>query len=88
MPVTSRPRRSLEVKVDAAYGGNRRWLTVVSPQDRDGTALLLAALSDAAKALQTARRECGTPAVSFTTDDCERSYRELLSEVSCSCPSL
>jgi catechol 2,3-dioxygenase-like lactoylglutathione lyase family enzyme len=51
----------LEVKVDAAYGENGRWLTVVSPQDRDGTALLLAPLLDAAKALQAARRESGTP---------------------------
>ncbi len=68
----------LEVKVDAAYGESGRWVTVVSPQDRDGTALLLARLDDAAKVLQAARRESGTPAVSFTTDDCERSYRELL----------
>jgi predicted enzyme related to lactoylglutathione lyase len=36
------------------------------------------AANDAAKALQAARRDSGTPAVSFTTDDCERSYRELL----------
>ena len=68
----------LEVKVDVAYGGSARWLTVVSPHDRDGTALLLASLSDAAEALQAARRESGTPAVSFTTDDCEGSYRELV----------
>ena len=27
----------LEVKVDAAYGDSGRWLTVVSPQARDGT---------------------------------------------------
>ena len=71
-------RLGLEVKLDAAYGESGRWLTVVSPEDRDGTALLLAPLNDAAKALQAARRDSGTPAVSFTTDDCERSYRELL----------
>ena len=68
----------LEVKEDAAYGESGRWLTVVSPQDRDGTALLLAPLNDAAKALQAGRRDSGTPAVSFTTDDCRRSHRELL----------
>jgi catechol 2,3-dioxygenase-like lactoylglutathione lyase family enzyme len=68
---------ALEVKDDAAYGESGRWLTVVSPQDRHGTALLLAPLNAAATALQTARRDSGTPAVSFTTDDCERSYREL-----------
>jgi hypothetical protein len=66
------------MKIDAAYCENGRWLTVVSPQDRDGTALLLAPLLDPAKALQAARRESGTPAVSFTTEDCERSCRELV----------
>jgi predicted enzyme related to lactoylglutathione lyase len=68
----------LEIKDDAFYGEGGRWVTVVSPQARDGTALLLATLNDAAKVLQAARRDSGTPAVSFTTDDCERSYRELL----------
>ena len=34
-------------------------------------------MTDAAAALQAARREAGTPAVSFTTEDCERAYREL-----------
>jgi catechol 2,3-dioxygenase-like lactoylglutathione lyase family enzyme len=67
----------LEVEDDAAYGDNGRWLTVVSPQDRDGTELLLAPINDAAKALQAARRESGTPAVSFTTDDYELSYQAL-----------
>jgi predicted enzyme related to lactoylglutathione lyase len=36
-----------------------------------------APLNAAARALQVARRESGTPAVSFTTDDCERSYQRL-----------
>jgi catechol 2,3-dioxygenase-like lactoylglutathione lyase family enzyme len=67
----------LEVKDDAAYGATGRWLTAVSPEDRDGTELLLALVNDAATALQAARREAGTPAVSFTTDDCQHTYREL-----------
>jgi catechol 2,3-dioxygenase-like lactoylglutathione lyase family enzyme len=67
----------LEVKDDAAYGSGGRWLTVVSPEEPQGTELLLALLNDAAKALQAVRRETGTPAVSFTTDDCQRSYQEL-----------
>jgi catechol 2,3-dioxygenase-like lactoylglutathione lyase family enzyme len=67
----------LQVKTDAAYGPDARWLTVVSPEDPEGTELLLAPLNDAAKALQTARRTSGTPAVSFSTDDCQRSYQQL-----------
>jgi catechol 2,3-dioxygenase-like lactoylglutathione lyase family enzyme len=65
------------VKDDASYGDTARWLTVVSPEDPDGAQLLLAPMSDAAAALQAARRQAGTPAVSFTTEDCQRDYSEL-----------
>ena len=67
----------LHVETDASYGETARWLTVVSPEDPDGTQLLLAPMNDAAAALRAARRETGTPAVSFTTADCHRTYREL-----------
>jgi predicted enzyme related to lactoylglutathione lyase len=67
----------LEVRTDADYGGGARWLTVVSPEEPDGTQLMLAPLDDASRVLQEARRESGTPAVSFTTDDCRRNYEEL-----------
>jgi predicted enzyme related to lactoylglutathione lyase len=67
----------LQVKVDAAYGEGERWLTVVSPEDPGGTELLLGPLDDASAALQARRRERGTPAISFSTDDCRRSYEEL-----------
>jgi catechol 2,3-dioxygenase-like lactoylglutathione lyase family enzyme len=67
----------LQVKTDAAYGPDARWLTVVSPEDADGTELLLAPLNDAAKALQATRRASGTPAVSFSTDDCQRTFQQL-----------
>ena len=30
----------LQVKTDAPYGGTARWLTVVSPEDPQGTELL------------------------------------------------
>jgi catechol 2,3-dioxygenase-like lactoylglutathione lyase family enzyme len=62
----------LDVKDDAPYGERGRWLTVASPEDRDGTELLLAPRNAAAEALHAARRETGTPAVSFTTDDCKQ----------------
>jgi catechol 2,3-dioxygenase-like lactoylglutathione lyase family enzyme len=66
-----------EVKVDAPYSETARWLTVVSPEDRDGTQLLLTPLHAAAEALQLSRRETGTPALSLTTSDCRRAYEEL-----------
>ena len=66
-----------QVKTDAAYGEGARWLTVVAPEDPDGTELLLAPLSEPAAALQRSRRESGTPAVSFSSTDCLRDYEEL-----------
>jgi catechol 2,3-dioxygenase-like lactoylglutathione lyase family enzyme len=67
----------LQVKDDAPNGPGGWWLTVVSPEDPDGTELLLAPLSEAARALQASRHESGTPAVSFTVNDCQRRYEEL-----------
>jgi len=51
-----------EVKVDASYSDTARWLTVVSPEDPEGTQLLLAPVDDAGAALQVARRNSGSPA--------------------------
>jgi catechol 2,3-dioxygenase-like lactoylglutathione lyase family enzyme len=66
-----------EVKDDAPYNDTARWLTVVSPEDRDGTQLLLTPVYPAAEALQRARRDAGTPALSLTIDNCRRTYEEL-----------
>lgn len=69
-----------QVKTDAAYGPGQRWLTVVSPEDPDGTQLLLSPGDEAATALQRAQRAAGKPAVSLTTDDCRREHRELVAK--------
>jgi predicted enzyme related to lactoylglutathione lyase len=55
--------------------GAFRWLTVVSPEDPDGTELQLA-LNDnpAAKTYQEARFEQSQPAVKFFTDDVKGDY--------------
>ncbi len=55
--------------------GPYRWLTVVSPEDRDGTELQLA-LNDnpAAKAYQQAIFQQGQPAAMFFTDDLQGDY--------------
>jgi catechol 2,3-dioxygenase-like lactoylglutathione lyase family enzyme len=66
----------LEVKSDAAYGDGR-WLTVVSPEDPEGPEIKLSPLTGAAAVLQRERREAGVPALSFTTEDCERRSAEL-----------
>jgi catechol 2,3-dioxygenase-like lactoylglutathione lyase family enzyme len=65
------------VKTDATYGDGR-WLTVVAPGDPDGPELLLAPLTDAARALQQERRYVGKPALSLNTDDCQATHRELV----------
>jgi len=67
----------LQVKTDVPYGEDARWLTVVSPEEPDGTALLLGPATGAGKDLQQARREAGVPVLSFTTDECRASYEQL-----------
>ena len=58
--------------------GPFRWLTVVSPEDPDGTELQLA-LNDnpAAKAYQQARFQQSQPAVMFFTDDIKGDYERI-----------
>lgn len=67
----------LQIKTDAPYGDSARWLTLVSPEDPDGTALLLSPMNDSAAALRAARRAAGSPMISFTTEDCHRTHAEL-----------
>jgi|SRR5215471_435080 len=58
--------------------GPFRWLTVTSPEERDGTELQLA-LNDnpAAKAYQQAMFQQGQPAVMFYTDDVKGDYERI-----------
>ncbi len=64
-------------KVDFSQGPYR-WLTVASPEDPDGTELLLA-LNDnpAAKAYQDAMCEQGQPAANFFSDDINGDYERI-----------
>jgi catechol 2,3-dioxygenase-like lactoylglutathione lyase family enzyme len=64
-------------KDDAPYSETARWLTVVAPEDPDGTELLLGVPTDAARDFQKAQREIGAPATSFSTDDIDRDYQAL-----------
>jgi len=55
-----------------------RWLTVVSPEDRDGTQLVLEPNDNpAAKAYQEAIFRQGIPAASFFADDIRNEYERL-----------
>jgi predicted enzyme related to lactoylglutathione lyase len=58
--------------------GSYRWLTVVSPEEPDGTELQLA-LNDnpAAKAYQQALLQQGQPAVMFFTDDIKGDHERI-----------
>jgi len=58
--------------------GPYRWLTVVSPEDPDGTELQLALNNNpAASAYQQALLQQGQPAAMFFTDDIEADYERM-----------
>lgn len=63
---------------DDAPVGEYRWLTVVSPEDPGGAALLLEPdASPIAQDYNTALVAAGIPAVSFAVEDVEAEYRRL-----------
>jgi catechol 2,3-dioxygenase-like lactoylglutathione lyase family enzyme len=58
--------------------GEHRWLTVVSPEDPDGTELVLEPdAHPAAKPYQTALAEDGIPVTSFAVDDVRAEFERL-----------
>ncbi len=67
----------LQLKTDAAYSDDARWLTVVSPHDPDGTELLLEPADEPARAFQRALRAAGKPATALTVEDCRAEYERL-----------
>ena len=65
-------------KKDDVPVGEHRWLTVVSPEDRNGTELLLEPDDHpAAGPFKAALVEDGMPATSFGVDDVAGEYRRL-----------
>jgi len=66
-------------KRDIPLGGGARWLTVVSPQESDGTELVLEPNSDypAMKALKEALVKDGIPYTAFEVDDIQKEYLRL-----------
>ena len=59
--------------------GEHKWLTVVSPEERDGTELVLEPLGfEPARVFQKALYEAGIPLTAFQVDDIKREYERLL----------
>jgi len=68
-------------KLDIPLGGGARWLTVVSPEEPDGTELLLEPNADypAMKALKESLMKDGIPFTAFHVDDIQKEYARLKS---------
>lgn len=65
-------------KHDVPVGGEDRWLTVVSPEDPDGTELLLEPSGHpAVQPYKTALVQDGIPATSFAVDDVPAEFNRL-----------
>ena len=59
--------------------GEHKWLTVVSPEERDGTEVVLEpAAFPPARVYQKALYEAGIPWTAFQVDDIKREYERLL----------
>lgn len=67
------------LKRDIPLGNGARWITVVSPEEQDGTELLLEpnATYPAMKALKEALVKDGIPFTAFQVDDIEKEYERL-----------
>ncbi len=63
-------------KRDIPLGAGARWLTVVSPQEPDGTELVLEPNADypAMKALKESLMKDGIPYTAFEVDDIQKEY--------------
>ena len=66
-------------KRDVPLGNGARWITVVSPEDPDGTELLLEPNADypAMRALKESLVKDGIPFTAFQVDDIQREYARL-----------
>jgi predicted enzyme related to lactoylglutathione lyase len=67
-------------KRDIPLGAGARWITVVSPEDPDGTELLLEPNADypAMKALKESLVKDGIPFTAFQVDDIQKEYERLM----------
>lgn len=68
-----------QLKRDIPLGGGARWITVVSPQEPEGTELLLEpnASYPAMKALKESLVKDGIPFTAFEVDDIQNEYERM-----------
>jgi catechol 2,3-dioxygenase-like lactoylglutathione lyase family enzyme len=68
-----------QLKRDIPLGGDARWITVVSPEEPDGTELLLEpnAGYPAMKALKESLVKDGIPFTAFEVDDVQKEYERM-----------
>ena len=59
-----------QVKTNAPYRPEERWLSVVAPEDPDGVQLVLHLADEPARAFQQASHQAGRPVLSLRSDDC------------------
>jgi catechol 2,3-dioxygenase-like lactoylglutathione lyase family enzyme len=59
-----------QVKTNAPYHPEERWLSVVSSEEPDGVELVLHLADEPARAFQQASRQAGRPVLSLRTEDC------------------
>ncbi len=65
-------------KMDIPVEGGFRWLTVVSPEEPDGTELVIEPNANpASQAFKQALREQGIPFTAFAVDDVQKEYERL-----------
>lgn len=58
--------------------GEHKWLTVVSPNERNGVELVLEPMAfEPARVYQKALKEAGIPLTAFMTDDVKKEYERL-----------
>src|SRR4030095_9300822 len=67
----------LQVKTDASYGPEGRWIPVVSAAGPAGVEVVLPCGDDAPRASQQAAKAAGRPLISLSSDDAQRDYERL-----------
>ena len=69
-----------QVKTNAPYRPDERWLSVVSPEEPDGVELVLHLADEPARAFQAASRQVGRPMLSLRAGDCAAEAERLKAE--------
>src|SRR4030095_12123843 len=69
-----------QVKTNAPYRPEERWLSVVSPEEPDGVELVLHLADASGRRSQGASRQVGRPVLSLRVDDCAAEAERLKAE--------